>query len=141
MADDKSVYAYVPEMIRYYLGQEPVLANVPTCLCRRSDDLEYTLSNLDRLVVKRVGGSGGYGMLVGPHATDAERTAYAREIKADPADFVSQPTLALSRSPCLIEERLEARHLDLRPFVLRGKAHESCRARSAASHCAADPWW
>ena len=120
VADDKSVYAYVPEMIRYYLGEQPILANVPTFLCRRDEDLAHTLANLDQLVVKRVGGSGGYGMLVGPHATAAEREAYAKEIRADPADFVAQPTLALSRSPCLIGESLQSRHVDLRPFVLRG---------------------
>ena len=120
VADDKSVYAYVPEMIRYYLGEEPILANVETYLCRRREDLEYTLDNLDKLVVKRVGGSGGYGMLVGPHATARERELYAEEILADPADFISQPTLALSRAPCLIDGRFEPRHVDLRPFVLHG---------------------
>ena len=120
VADDKSVYAYVPDMIRYYLGEEPVLSNVETYLCRRPEDLEYTLDNLDKLVVKRVGGSGGYGMLVGPHSTPEERDRYAEEVRADPADFVSQPTLALSRSPCLIESRFEPRHVDLRPFVLHG---------------------
>ena len=122
VADDKSVYAYVPAMVRYYLDQEPILANTQTYLCRRAEDLEYTLDNLDQLVVKRVGESGGYGMLVGPHATPAERAAYAEGIKANPADFISQPTLALSRAPCLIEGRLEARHVDLRPFVLHGAA-------------------
>ena len=120
VADDKSVYAYVPEMIRYYLGEEPILANVETYLSRRREDLEYTLDNLDKLVVKRVGGSGGYGMLVGPHATARERELYAEEILADPADFISQPTLALSRAPCLIDGRFEPRHVDLRPFVLHG---------------------
>ena len=99
VADDKSVYAYVPDMVCYYLGEEPALANVETYLCRRPEDLEYTLDNLDKLVVKRVGGSGGYGMLVGPHATPEERERYAEQVRADPADFVSQPTLALSRSP------------------------------------------
>ena len=121
VADDKSVYAYVPDLIRYYLGEEPLLANVPTRLCRRREDLEYTLDNLDKLVVKRVGGSGGYGMLVGPHATAAEREAYARELRVDPADFISQPVLSLSRAPCLVDGRLEPRHVDLRPFVLRGR--------------------
>ena len=121
VADDKSVYAYVPDMIRYYLGEEPILANVETYLCRRPEDLEYTLDNLDNLVVKRVGESGGYGMLIGPHATPAERTAYAEEIRADPADFISQPVLSLSRAPCFIEGRAEPRHVDLRPFVLHGR--------------------
>ena len=121
VADDKSVYAYVPDMIRYYLGEEPILANVKTHLCRRPEDLEYTLDNLDNLVVKRVGESGGYGMLVGPHATPAERTAYAEELRADPADFISQPVLDLSSAPCFIEGRAEPRHVDLRPFILHGR--------------------
>ena len=121
VADDKSVYAYVPDMIRYYLGDEPMLANVETHLCRRPEGLEYTLDNLERLVVKRVGESGGYGMLVGPHATPQEREEYAKQLRADPADFISQPTLALSRAPCLIEGRFEPRHVDLRPFVLHGR--------------------
>ncbi len=121
VADDKSVYAYVPDMIRYYLAEEPVLQNVETYLCRRPEDLEYTLDNLDKLVVKRVGGSGGYGMLVGPHATPEERDRYAAEVREHPADFVSQPTLPLSRSPCFVDGRLEPRHVDLRPFVLHGR--------------------
>ncbi len=121
VADDKSVYAYVPDMIRYYLGEEPVLTNVQTFLCRRPDDLEYTLDNLENLVVKRVGESGGYGMLVGPHATLEERETYARGIRDNPADFISQPVLPLSRAPCLIGEHLEPRHVDLRPFVLHGR--------------------
>ncbi len=121
VADDKSVYAYVPDMIRYYLGEEPILANVPTHLCRRPEDLEYTLDNLENLVVKRVGESGGYGMLIGPHATPAERAAYAEELRADPADFISQPVLSLSSAPCFIEGRAEPRHVDLRPFVLHGR--------------------
>ncbi len=121
VADDKSVYAYVPDMIRYYLAEEPILANVETRLCRRPEDLEYTLDNLDQLVVKRVGESGGYGMLIGPHATPAERDAYAEQIRANPADFISQPVLSLSRAPCFIEGRAEPRHVDLRPFVLHGR--------------------
>ena len=121
VADDKSVYAWVPDMIRYYLGEEPLLANVETRLCRRPEDLEYTLDNLENLVVKRVGESGGYGMLVGPHATPRERSEYAGQMRADPADFISQPVLALSRAPCLIDGRFEPRHVDLRPFVLHGR--------------------
>ena len=120
IADDKSVYAYVPDMIRYYLSEEPILANVHTHLCRRPEDLEYTLDNLENLVVKRVGESGGYGMLVGPHSTPEEREAYAKQVRANPADFISQPVLPLSRAPCLIEGRPEPRHVDLRPFVLHG---------------------
>ena len=121
VADDKSVYAYVPDLIRYYLNEAPLLQNVETYLCRRPEELEYTLDNLDKLVVKRVGESGGYGMLVGPHATPAQREEYAIGLRADPKDFIAQPTLALSRSPCLIDDKFEPRHVDLRPFVLHGK--------------------
>ena len=121
VADDKSVYAYVPDMIRYYLGEEPLLGNVETYLCRRSDDLAYTLDNLDKLVVKRVGESGGYGMLIGSHATPEERDAYALKMRENPADFISQPVLTFSRAPCLVEGSFEPRHVDLRPYVLQGR--------------------
>ncbi len=121
VADDKSVYAYVPDMVRYYTGEEPMLNNVETRLCRRPEDLEYTLDNLQDLVVKRVGESGGYGMLIGPHSSPEEREEYAKQVRADPAGFISQPVLDLSRSPCLIEGRFEPRHVDLRPFVLHGR--------------------
>ena len=121
VADDKSVYAYVPDMIRYYLGEEPLLDNVETYLCRRPEDLEYTLDNLESLVVKRVGESGGYGMLIGPHARPEARESYAKQVRANPADFISQPVLPLSRAPCMIEGRAEPRHVDLRPFVLHGR--------------------
>ena len=121
VADDKSVYAYVPDMIRYYLGQEPIIQNVETYLCRRPEDLEYTLDNIANLVVKRVGESGGYGMIIGPHATQEERDDYARVLRADPAGFIAQPVLDLSRSPCLIDGRFEPRHVDLRPFILTGR--------------------
>ena len=121
VADDKSVYAYVPDMIRYYLSEDPMLENVDTRLCRRSEDLEYTLDNLQELVVKRVGESGGYGMLIGPHSTADEREEYAKQVLVNPADFISQPVLALSRSPCLVDGRFEPRHVDLRPFVLHGQ--------------------
>ncbi|MDE0702113.1 MAG: circularly permuted type 2 ATP-grasp protein [Rhodospirillaceae bacterium] len=121
VADDKSVYAYVPDIIRYFLNEEPLLANVETHLCRDPDGLEYTLDNLDKLVVKEVGGSGGYGMLVGPHATAEERGAFAEKIRATPENYISQPTLDLSRAPCLTEDGAAPRHVDLRPFVLRGQ--------------------
>ena len=123
VADDKSVYAYVPDMMRYYLGEEPIIANVETYLCRRPRDLEYTLDNMQDLVVKRVGESGGYGMIVGPHATTEERAEYAVQLRANPADFISQPVLSLSRSPCLVDGRFEPRHVDLRPFVLQGNVN------------------
>jgi uncharacterized circularly permuted ATP-grasp superfamily protein len=121
VADDKSMYAYVPDMIRYYLNEEPILANVETYLCRRREDLEYTLDNLQNLVVKRVGESGGYGMLIGPHSSAKEREEFAEQLRADPAGFISQPVLALSRAPCFIDGRFEPRHVDLRPFVLHGR--------------------
>ncbi len=120
IADDKSVYAYVPDMIRYYLNEEPLLQNVDTFLCRRPEDLEYTLDNLDKLVVKRVDGSGGYGILIGPQSTPEQRNAMATRLRESPEDFVSQPTLPLSRSPCLFDGQPEPRHVDLRPFVLHG---------------------
>lgn len=121
VADDKSIYAYVPDLIRYYLADEPILPNVETHLCRNPEDLEYTLDNLDNLVVKMVGESGGYGMLVGPHASVKERNEYAKQIRADPSNFIAQPTLDLSRAPCLTEHGAAPRHVDLRPFVLSGR--------------------
>ena len=121
VADDKAVYAYVPRMIRYYLDQDAILDNVETHLCREPDGLAYTLDNLERLVVKAVGESGGYGMLVGPHASREERAAFADRLRATPENYIAQPTLDLSRAPCLIDGRLEARHVDLRPFVLHGE--------------------
>jgi uncharacterized circularly permuted ATP-grasp superfamily protein len=121
VADDKAVYAYVPAMIRFYLDQEPILANVETYLCWRESDLKYVLDNLDKLVVKKVGESGGYGMLVGPHATVAERAEYAEQVKANPRNFIAQPTLSLSRVPTLIDDHFEGRHVDLRPYILYGR--------------------
>ena len=120
VVDDKSVYAYVPDMIRYYLSEEPLLASVETKLCRRPEDLEYTLDNIANLVVKRVDGAGGHDMLIGPHTTAEEHTAYAAKVRANPAMFISQPVLNLSRAPCIVSGRAEARHVDLRPFVLHG---------------------
>ena len=121
VADDKSLYSYVPAIIRYFLGEEPILANVETHLCREPDGLAYTLEHLEELVVKEVGGAGGYGMLVGPHASAEERTTYAERVRADPANFISQPVLALSRAPCFVGGAIEPRHVDLRPFVLQGR--------------------
>jgi uncharacterized circularly permuted ATP-grasp superfamily protein len=120
VADDKAVYAYVPSIIRYYLDQDAILPNVKTYLCREASSLQHTLANLDTLVVKAVGASGGYGMLIGPHATVAERAEFAERIKADPANYIAQPTLKLSTAPCLIDGRIEPRHVDLRPFILSG---------------------
>jgi len=121
VADDKGLYAYVPRIIRYFLDEEPILANVETHLCREPEGLAYTLEHLEELVVKEVGGAGGYGMLVGPHASAAEREEYAARLRAEPANFISQPALDLSRAPCFVDGRIEPRHVDLRPFVLQGR--------------------
>ncbi|MEL6124840.1 MAG: circularly permuted type 2 ATP-grasp protein [Pseudomonadota bacterium] len=121
VADDKAVYIYVPEMIRFYLGEEPILPNVPTYQCGKSDECTYVLENIHELVVKEVHGSGGYGMIVGPKATKEECEAYRARIKANPAGFIAQPTLSLSASPILTDEGLAPRHVDLRPFVISGK--------------------
>ncbi len=121
VADDKAVYAYVPEMIKYYLEQDSILNNVETYLCWRDKDLQHVLANLDKLVVKKVGESGGYGMLVGPHASAKERAEYGEQVRANPRNFIAQPTLALSRVPTLINDHFEGRHVDLRPYILYGE--------------------
>jgi uncharacterized circularly permuted ATP-grasp superfamily protein len=121
IADDKAIYVYVPEMIRFYLGEEPILNNVPTRQCSNPEDCRYVLEHLDELVVKEVHGSGGYGMLVGPHATAAQRAEFATKIKADPAAYIAQPTLSLSTCPTFVENGIAPRHVDLRPFVLSGQ--------------------
>ncbi|MDR3510797.1 MAG: circularly permuted type 2 ATP-grasp protein [Caulobacteraceae bacterium] len=118
VADDKAVYAYVPEIIRYYLGEDAILPNIETYLCREPAQLSHVLANLDKLVVKAVGASGGYGMLVGPHASAREREAFAEQLRADPANYIAQPTIQLSTAPCLVDGRIEPRHIDLRPFIL-----------------------
>ncbi|MEN9498925.1 MAG: hypothetical protein RIS83_744, partial [Pseudomonadota bacterium] len=120
IADDKAVYPYVPEMVRFYLGEEPILANVPTYLCERPDDCAYVLDHLHELVVKLTKGSGGYGMLVGPHSTAEQRAEFAARIRANPADYIAQPTLALSTVPTFTGSGTAPRHVDLRPFVLSG---------------------
>ena len=122
VADDKLIYAYVPEMIRYYLGQEPIIENVPTYLCSKTSDLTYVLEHLESLVVKSVAEAGGYGMLIGPHASRSEIEAFAEKIKAHPRNFIAQPTLQLSTVPSLSEGELYPCHVDLRPYVLRGKS-------------------
>jgi len=121
VADDKAIYIYVPEMIRFYLGEKPILKNVPTYKCGDPSDCKYVLEHLGELVVKEVHGSGGYGMLIGPKSTKAEQEAYAKRIIADPADFIAQPTLDLSACPTLTTKGIEPRHVDLRPFCLVGK--------------------
>lgn len=121
IADDKAIYPFVTEMIRFYLGEEPLLQNVPTYLCEREADRRYVLDHLGELVVKLARGSGGYGMLVGPHSTKAQQAEFAARIKARPQDYIAQPTLALSTVPTLADAGIAPRHVDLRPYVLMGK--------------------
>ena len=121
VADDKAVYAYVPEIIKYYLGEDAILPNIETYLCREKSQLSHVLANLDKLVVKAVGASGGYGMLVGPHSTKDQQNAFADALRADPENYIAQPTIQLSTAPCLIDHAVEARHVDLRPFILSGE--------------------
>ena len=120
VADDKSIYPYVPEMIRFYLGEKPILSNVPTYLCRKPEDLSYVLEHLHELVVKETHGAGGYGMLVGPAATKAEIATFKKLLKERPESYIAQPTLALSTCPTYVESGVAPRHIDLRPFVLSG---------------------
>jgi uncharacterized circularly permuted ATP-grasp superfamily protein len=121
LADDKSIYPYVPDMIQFYLGETPILNNVPTYKCRNRDELAETLEKLPNLVVKEVHNAGGYGMLVGPAATRAEIEAFRKKIEANPANYIAQPTLALSTCPTFVDAGIAPRHIDLRPFVLCGK--------------------
>jgi uncharacterized circularly permuted ATP-grasp superfamily protein len=120
VADDKAVYAYVPEMIRFYLDQDPILENVPTYVGINDHECEYILKNLGKLVVKAVNESGGYGMLIGPHSTKEERAKFRDQIRANPRNYIAQPTLALSRHPTLLEDELYGCHIDLRPYTLYG---------------------
>src|SRR5579875_1691489 len=120
VADDKAIYTFVPDIIKYYLGEDPILNNVKTFLCYIDKEREYVLANLDKLVVKAVGESGGYGMLIGPQSSAGERATFAEKIKANPRNYIAQPTISFSRAPCLIGDDLEPRHVDLRPYVLYG---------------------
>jgi uncharacterized circularly permuted ATP-grasp superfamily protein len=120
-ADDKAIYVHVPDMIRFYLGEDPVLPNVPTFKCSIEKERQHVLANLDKLVVKAVNESGGYGMLVGPAASAAEREEFSRRITSNPRDYIAQPTLTLSRVPTLVDGALEGRHVDLRPYALYGE--------------------
>jgi uncharacterized circularly permuted ATP-grasp superfamily protein len=124
VADDKAVYTYVPDMIRFYLGEEPILNNVPTWKCADKEDLGHVLTNLGDLVVKEVHGSGGYGMLVGPKSTKAEIEEFRARIIADPGNYIAQPTLALSTTPTFVAEGIAPRHVDLRPYCLVGEKIE-----------------
>ncbi|WP_461519647.1 circularly permuted type 2 ATP-grasp protein [Porticoccus sp.] len=121
VADDKVIYAFVPDMIRYYLKEEPIMESVKTYLCMIDKDREYVLANLDKLVVKPANESGGYGMMVGPHATPEKRQEFAELIMKNPRNYIAQPTLSLSTAPTYIDHAVEGRHLDLRPFILQGK--------------------
>jgi uncharacterized circularly permuted ATP-grasp superfamily protein len=121
VADDKSIYPYVPKMIEFYLGEQPMLQNVPTWVCRDPQDLKYVLGHLPDLVVKEVHGAGGYGMLVGPAATRSEIEAFRDQLMSNPTNYIAQPTLSLSTCPTYVESGIAPRHIDLRPFVLSGK--------------------
>jgi uncharacterized circularly permuted ATP-grasp superfamily protein len=120
VADDKAIYSYVPDLIKFYMSEEPLLQNVPTFRCREPDALKYVLERLDQLVVKEVNGSGGYGMLVGPHASAAQRELFAGKLRSDPDNYIAQPTLSLSTCPASFDSGVSPRHVDLRPFVLSG---------------------
>ncbi len=121
VADDKAFYYYVPKVIKYYLGEDPIINNVETYILTDDKQREYVLANLSKLVVKAVGESGGYGMLIGPHSTAEQREEFKRRIIANPRNYIAQPTLALSRAPCFVEGEVEARHVDLRPYILCGE--------------------
>jgi uncharacterized circularly permuted ATP-grasp superfamily protein len=121
VADDKAIYALVPAIIRYYLGEEPLLANVQTYMLSNELQRRYVLEHLHEMVVKAVGESGGYNMLIGPHSTANEREEFRQRILASPRDYIAQPTLNLSRAPCFLDGDVEARHIDLRPYILYGQ--------------------
>jgi uncharacterized circularly permuted ATP-grasp superfamily protein len=120
VADDKVIYAYVPRMIKYYLGEEPIIDNVKTYICNEPDDLKYVLENIGDLVVKEANEAGGYGMLIGPKSTKEEQENFKKYILANPRNYIAQPTISLSRVPCLIDDHAEGRHVDLRPYILYG---------------------
>src|SRR5207253_257108 len=121
IADDKAVYSYMPEIVRFYLDEEPLLSNVPTWRCREPAHLSYVLDHLEELVVKEVHGSGGYGMLIGPASDSTTIAAFRAKLKANPGNFIAQPTLALSTCPACVDAGIAPRHVDLRPFVLTGR--------------------
>jgi len=121
VADDKAIYPFVPDMIKFYLGEESILGNVPTYICARESDRKYVLDHLDELVVKSTNESGGYGMLMGHQATRNERAAFAEKIKSDPRNFIAQPVIELSQHPSFIDNHFEGRRIDLRPYILCGE--------------------
>lgn len=120
VADDKAIYAYVPQMIKYYLNEEPILKNVPTFQCWNKEECEHVLNNMNNMVVKKTNESGGYGMLIGSAATELEIEAMKKAVKQDPRSYIAQPILSLSTSPCFIDGQLKPRHIDLRPYALCG---------------------
>jgi uncharacterized circularly permuted ATP-grasp superfamily protein len=122
VADDKVIYAYVPDMIKFYLNETPSIPNVKTYICEREDDRKYVLAHLSELVVKAANEAGGYGMLIGPHSTKEEQDKFAALIQADPRNYIAQPTLSLSRVPTVVGDHFEGRHVDLRPYVLYGES-------------------
>jgi uncharacterized circularly permuted ATP-grasp superfamily protein len=122
VADDKAVYAYMPRVIRYYLGEDPILPNVETHICREPEALRYTLDHLEELVVKPVGEAGGYGITIGPHASQKELEDCRAKLIADPANYISQPCISLSVAPTLIGDTIAPRHIDLRPFAVTGSS-------------------
>jgi uncharacterized circularly permuted ATP-grasp superfamily protein len=121
VADDKAMYAYVPKIIKYYLDEDPILENVETYLLTDDTQRQHVVGNLDKLVVKAVGESGGYGMLIGPHSTAEQRHEFRLRIEADPRNYIAQPTLSLSRAPCFLDGEVQSRHVDLRPYILYGE--------------------
>ena len=121
VADDKAIYTFVPEIIRYYLGEDALLPNVPTFVCEREKEMKHVLAHLDKMVVKAASESGGYGMLVGPKATVAEREAFREKILANPRNYIAQPMISLSRVPCIVGDGFEGRHVDLRPYIIQGQ--------------------
>ena len=121
VADDKAIYAYVPDVIRYYMNEEPILANVPTYICDRPNEMQHVLENMGQLVVKETNAAGGYGMLIGPHASKAEIEQFQLKVKSNPRNYIAQPTLSLSTVPSVIDGHIEPRHVDLRPYILYGE--------------------
>ncbi len=121
IADDKTIYAYVPEIIKYYLGEDIILSNVPTYVCWDEKQRKHVLDNIEKLVVKPANESGGYGIVVGPHASKRQLNSAKKLIESDPRNFIAQPTLSLSRVPVIVDDHFEGRHVDLRPFILYGK--------------------
>jgi len=121
VADDKAIYAFVPDMIRYYLNEDPIIPNVPTYLAYRENELSHILANLDKLVIKSVNESGGYGMLVGPHSTKAQQEEFADKLRGNPRNFIAQPTISLSRHPTYGDQEFYGCHIDLRPYILNGE--------------------